>query len=72
MGAGRTPTVLLTGAGTALTGAVLASFGPPNLAATTPAALLLGRNLLLVAVIATAALELGHSAEGVQAERNTR
>lgn len=53
--------VLLTGAATLITGAVLTYFGPPNVAETTPAALLLVRNLVLVALIPAVAIELARS-----------
>jgi hypothetical protein len=50
--------VALTAAATLVTGAVLAYYGPPNVAEPTPAALLLARNVVLAALVPAAALAL--------------
>jgi hypothetical protein len=53
-----TAPVVLTGAAALLTGIVLAYYGPPNLTDTAPAALLLARNAMLVALIPAVAVQL--------------
>ncbi|MGI9617043.1 MAG: hypothetical protein ACR2QO_29275 [Acidimicrobiales bacterium] len=50
--------VALTAAATLVTGAVLAYYGPPNVAEPTPAALLLARNVTLAALVPATALAL--------------
>ena len=50
--------VALTAAATLMTGAVLAYYGPPNVAEPTPAALLLARNVALAALVPAVALAL--------------
>lgn len=54
----RNPVVLVTAASTALTGATLATFGPPGLDVPSAAALLTLRNALLVALIPLCARHL--------------
>lgn len=58
--------VILTGVATTVTGAVLAAYGPPDLAEPTPAVVLGLRNLVLIAIVIVALVVVARRSRGAE------